>query len=473
MKLYFALLLSILAFVGCKKESNSIDKNYAFLGGQIINPKNNFVVVAKPETIQDTIILDGNNRFLYKIENLTEGLYTFRHGDEFQMVLLESQDSLLLRLNTLDFDESLVYSGRGAKKNNYFIDEFLQNEKQEKSVFKYCQLEAKDFEKKIEYIKSKKLKHLDHFKSKYETSTLFNKLAKANIDYNYYFNKEIYPFVHYGKNKAEILASLPSGFYEYRKNVNYNDDFLKDYFSYQSFLKSNFNNLALKEHLEHSKKDYFDSKSVCFTLDKLKLIDSLVDKSSIKNDLLYHYTINFLTKNKSESCSEAVLKSFLAKSDNKEQNDLIKHYSLAIYKLKKGKILPEVAIIDCKNNEYDLNAVINTPTVFCFWSHSIYSHFKDTHKKLEELKLKYPEVSFVTVNIDNYDLKMMTKTLKRNKLSCKDKYQLKNPEESKEVLALYPITKAIIVDKNKKIIDSNTNIFYSNFEEQLLGLLNK
>ena len=149
MKLYFALLLSILAFVGCKKESNSIDENYAFLGGQIINPKNNFVVIAKPETIQDTIILDGNNRFLYKIESLNEGLYTFRHGDEFQMVLLEPQDSLLLRLNTLDFDESLVYSGKGAKKNNYFIEEFLRNEKQEKSVFKYCQLDAKDYEKKI------------------------------------------------------------------------------------------------------------------------------------------------------------------------------------------------------------------------------------------------------------------------------------------------------------------------------------
>jgi hypothetical protein len=472
MKLYIGILLIAVTLIGCKKDNHSSQDNYAYIGGQIINPKNNFVVITKSETTLDTIILDGNNRFLFKINDLEQGLYTFRHGDEFQMVLLEPSDSIIFRLNTLDFDESLVYTGKGDKKNNYFINEFLQNEKKEKEVFKLCQLDPEAFEKRIEELKDQKLDYLDRFKNKHETSSLFNKVAHANIDYSHYFNKEIYPFVHYGKNKADILESLPDNFYAYRQNVNYNDDFLKDYFSYQSFLKSNFNNLALKEHLGHAKNGKFNGKSVCFTLDKLKIIDSLVDNVSIKNELLYHYTINFLTKNKSEECSDAVLKSFLAKSESDKNNTQIKHYASSIYRLKRGNKLPEISVVDCDNKEQDINAVISSTTVLCFWSHSIYGHFKDTHKKLKELEVKYPEVTFITINVDDYNLEMITKTLKRNHLSFDNKYQFKDHKKAREVLAIYPMTKAIIIDKHKKIFDSNTNIFYSDFEEQLLGLLN-
>ena len=39
----------------------------------------------------------------------------------------------MFRLNTLDFDESLVFTGEGAKKNNYLINLFLEHEKEEKS----------------------------------------------------------------------------------------------------------------------------------------------------------------------------------------------------------------------------------------------------------------------------------------------------------------------------------------------------
>ena len=57
-----------------------------------------------------------------KFKNLKGGLYTFKHGVEFQYIFLQPNDSLLLRLNTWDFDESLVFSGKGAEKNNLLIN---------------------------------------------------------------------------------------------------------------------------------------------------------------------------------------------------------------------------------------------------------------------------------------------------------------------------------------------------------------
>ena len=54
-----------------------------------------------------------------------------------------------------------------------------------------------------------------------------------------------------------------------------------------------------------------------------------------------------------------------------------------------------------------------------------------------------------------------------------NEYLFKNPKKASKDLAIYPMTKSIVVDKNNKIVTSNTNIFSVHFEEELLGLLNK
>lgn len=473
MKLYYYTLLIAIVLIGCKKDNTQSNGDYAFIGGEIINANNNFVVISKSNSTIDTIKLDGNNRFIYKINNLQAGLYTFKHGGEFQMVLLEPKDSIMFRLNTLEFDESLVYTGEGAKKNNYLIDEFLRNEIEEKKIFKYCQLSAEAYQKEVDSLKRIKLKKLKKFKNKYDTSELFNKIAQANIEYNYYFNKEIYPFVHYGHNKNDILDSLPKDFYSYRKNINYNDTFLKDYFIYNTFLRWNFSNIALAEHYKHSKDNHFKSSDVCYNLDRLALIDSLVTDNQIKEDLLHHYTISFLNKSKNEKNNNSILKYYTSVSSNSKGKEMITRYANALNNLKIGSSFPEIKLIDTNNSETSVNAIINSPTVICFWSQTYYDHFKESQHKIYELSTKYPEVKFVVINVDNYGLNSALNALKRNSFSLKNQYQFKNPEASRENLAIYPMTKAFLVDKNHKIVNSKTNIFARNFEEQLLGLINR
>ncbi|WOD43470.1 TlpA family protein disulfide reductase [Hwangdonia lutea] len=473
MKLYLYTLLIAITLLGCKKDNTNNNGDYAFFGGEIINANNNYVVLSKSKQIIDTIRLDGNNRFIYKVDNLQPGLYNFKHGGEFQMVLLEPKDSIMFRLNTLEFDESLVYTGEGAKKNNYLINEFLRNEIEEKKIFEFCQLNAEAYKKEIDSIKNIKLKKLKKFKSKYDTSDLFNKIAQANIDYNQYFNKEIYPFVHYGHNKYDILESLPEDFYDYRKTINYNDAFLKDYFIYNSFLRWNFNNIALSEHYKHAKDNHFKSSDVCYNLDRLSLIDSLVTDHEIKEDLLHHYTVNFLNKSNNEKNNKAILDFYTSKSSNTESKAMITQYANALHNLKTGKNFPETVLIDTRNSETSVDAIINSPTVICFWSQTYYDHFKESQHKIYELSTKYPEVKFIVINVDDYGMDSALKALKRNSFTFKNQYQFKHPKASKETLALYPITKAFLVDENQKIVNGKTNIFARNFEEQLLGLINR
>ena len=95
--------------LGCN--SNGDNSDIAYIGGEIVNPKNNSVILYNTKgKVADTFELDANNRFIHKISNLQPGLYSIRHGGEYQMVLLEPNDSIMFRLNTYDFDESLVFT---------------------------------------------------------------------------------------------------------------------------------------------------------------------------------------------------------------------------------------------------------------------------------------------------------------------------------------------------------------------------
>lgn len=473
MKKYVTLLFFSLTLLCCKKNTSDVNYNYTYLGGEIINPTTNYIVLSKNKTTIDTLLLDNINRFSYKINDLTPGLYTFRHGGEYQIILLEPQDSLLLRLNTLDFDESLVYSGRGAKKNNYLINEFLNNEQEEKYIIQLCQLKATSFQKHIDSLKNKKLNALNKFNTKYNPSNLFKKIIENNINYNYYSSKEVYPFVHLGQNKAAILNKLPNDFYDYRKDINYNDAFLNEHHTYHRFLRYNLSNLSLKKHDKHDTNAFFNRESLCYNLDRLNLIDSLITNTDIKDDLLFHFAMGYLSKSDNAKNNNKLLKSYLSKSKSEIGKFKIAQYTKSTNLLREGENLPEIEIIDYNNNYTDLKALISKPTVLSFWSQKYFEHFKESHYKLKELKRKYPEVRFIAINIDEFSLEKSKKILESEGFIGSNEFKLKTPDEALNRLAIYPMTKTILVDKDTKIINKNTNIFSIGFEEQILGLINK
>jgi hypothetical protein len=470
---YFLYSLIILLTLSACKNDKSEGNNFAFFGGEIINPNNDYVVLLKGEKVIDTLKLDNNNRFSYTINNLHAGFYTFKHGIEVQVVLIEPKDSIMLRLNTLDFDESLVFSGDGSDKNNYLINEYLQNEILEKEIFKLCKLDPLEFETEISNLKEKKNKNLDKFVDNHETSDLFIKIAQSNIKYNYYSNKEAYPVINYTYNKQNIFKDLPEDFYNYRKEVDYNEEDYLDYLNYNSFLRFTLNNLTLASHLSHSESNDYVNTSVCYNLDKLRLIDSLVINNTIKNNLLYYYTILFLTKNKHIEKNESVKNEYLKHSTDEKNNEKINDLFVSINNLTPGETFPSIKIKNTKNSELEFYTVINKPTAVYFWSRNYFKHFKESHYKVHELKSKYPEVDFIAINIDDFSTNTFVNTLQTNNFSLENEYQFKNPEEAMHTLAIYPMNKVIIIDKNNIIVNSKANLFSRHFEEQLLGLINK
>jgi hypothetical protein len=474
MKYLCLLLLFGLSLVSCKKDGAELEEDVVYFGGEVINPSTNYVILHKGNMVIDTLTLDSKNRFNYKLEHISPGLYTFSHGGEIQMVLLEPNDSIMFRLNTKEFDESLVYTGKGSKKNNYLIDLFLNSENEDKVVLGFSQLPPKEFEYKLDSIREFKLKKLQEFNSRQDVSDLFNHLAESSINIQYYLGKDVYPFVNYSNSERETFESLPDDFYNYREDFNYNDPDLVDYFPYSTFLIHHFENLALNEHFKHSNDSVYSKQSLEYNLIRLQLIDSLMTNENIKNSLLIRATLEFTSYNKNIDNYDIILNSYLKASTNSKYKEYATNTVNSLKELKPGNPLPSIKIFDVYNNEFDLRFVLdNKPSVIFFWSQTNMMHVQECHNKVNELREKYPEVNFIGINANNNNKELWKKTLESNKYKVEKEFLFKNPVEAKQALAIYPINKVMIVNNRGLIENSQTNMFSSNFEEELLGSINQ
>jgi len=462
MRQLIVLAFTAISLVGCKTDNNSCGQ--AYFGGEIINPANNHVVLHDDSSIIDTLYLDNENRFSYNIEALSPGLHSFFHGGEYQIVVLEPNDSIMLRLNTADFDESLVFTGNGAKKNNYLINLFVSLENEERKIYELSKLGADKFSVAVDELISAKRKKLDHFVQKQECSPLFTKVANRTIDFNYYTAKEIYPLRHFGRYNLEKFTTLPEGFYNYRSNIDYDDEDLIDFYPFYTFMFAHFDNLALTSYFEETGDTVFDRNSVVYNLNKLRLIDDKVYNPTIKNELLRRATArNFLSYTENPEDYEKIYASFIEKNTNENHKEYITKLYSTINALEPGNPLPDVEVVDFKNRNSTLVSKVNKPTVIYFWTSAIKNHFKNSHLRVQELKEWYPDVDFISININSSKRSSIKKILLDKNFPLENEYIFRNPEAAKSTLALHYINRVIIVDENGNILKSNANLFSKDF----------
>ena len=469
MKQLIVVALIGITLLGCK----NVDSNcgIAYFGGEIINPNNDHIVLydATSHPI-DTLYLDEDNRFFRPMENLNPGLYSFVHGGEYQVVLLEPNDSIMIRLNTYDFDESLVFTGKGSKKNNYLLSLFIEIESENKTMYELGKkTEPVQFQAVLDSIKNSKHEKLDNFLMKHPSSDLFNKVSKACIDYTYYAQKEIYPFRYFGIHYVSPDV-LPDNYYAFRSEVDYDDEALKDFYPYYNFLFPHFNNLALGKYVEETGDTIFNRHSVNYNMNKLHLIDSLIGKGPIKNNLLKYTTRNFLSNSNVADESELVYNSFMDKSTNKEHKDYISDFYKTLQRLQPGIHFPDVELINRKGRTLSISTLFKKPTIIHFWTKANKYHATDSHEKVLSLREKHPDLEFVSINVNAQSVPSWKQLMGKNKFKHEHEYMLRNPEIAKKLLALYNIYKVIVVNENGEIISSNSNMFSPDFSNLLADI---
>ena len=438
-----------------------------WIGGEIVNPKTDFVVFYKDECIIDTVKLDNKNFFLYKNDELDEGLYSFRHN-EYQLFYVEPGDSLMLRVNTVDFDESLTYTGKGANKNNFLMELFLMNEYENKLVSMWYSLPPAIFEKKIDSLKKIRDHLYDEFIALNHPSPGLKKLARANIDFDYYSKKEMYTTANLTNKENQSPELFPEKFYDYRNHIDFGCEELRSYYPYHRFLNRYIDNLAFQNFKEDR---YLVKHSFDYCQHKIKIIDSIVSNKSLKNHLLRTTVMRYLIHANDVKEQQQIVDLFLELDSNDNHKKEIQKLASATMKLTSGNVIPNVLMVDTDNTARDLHTCIRRPTVLYFWSAQSMKHYKDIHSKASELKSKFPEYDFIGINTDTH-FKKWRNIVVNSGYHKNLEFQIENIEEAEQKLVINSMNKAIIISKDGVILENNTNLFGGSIEELLLGFLN-
>jgi hypothetical protein len=414
----------------------------------------------------DTIPLDEDNFFHYRADSITPGVYSFKHN-EYQVLYLEPGDSLMLRLNTAEFDESLAFTGRGAERNNLLMEFFLMNEAEIQFLPRYYHLSPKDFQQKMDSITKGRTALYNEFIVKNPDEEGFREIAKANIDYDNYIKKELYTTANYG-NKQFTENSVPSNFYDYRKKIDLGNDRLCNFYPYYRFLNKYFDNLAYSKYCQD---ESFDRFTFVHNFNKLKIIDSLITNEGLKNSLIKSNVGLFLFNGKDVDKVAELVKLFEKINTDKFNQIEITDLSKASVLLVPGNKIPNVILLNSENTLKDLHSILRKPTVLYFWSYESVMHFKNIHAKAAELNSKYPEYDFIGINTDTH-FKKWRSIVNQSKYNKVNEYQFDNIEEAEKKLVINSANKAIILDKNGMILEGNTSLFNQNIESILLVHLN-
>jgi len=453
--LYFIFFL-IAACNKAEKKPSSV-----YFAGEIVNPTSEYVILYKGDVVLDTALLDKNNRFSFQLDSVTEGLHHFYHFPEEQYVFLEQGDSLQIRLNTVDFDESLVFSGTNEQVNNFLLEMFLANEQEEELIFKFYSLEPEEFILKIDSLKNTKLESLNSLAKEAELSDGAMEIARAGIIYNSFIFKEAYPFYHKRKMGEKSIHELPPDFYNYRTEIDYDSKGLSYYRPYYNFMKYHLNNLS-----------YMDCKKGCglqnkmtnnhlhFNQHKLKLIDSLIKQEDLRDNLFRNVAMDYLLKYDKEENIDIFIKEFHHLSGNNKHIHEINRLYDGVRNLQPQKKLPELMVFDSEGNKVSITDIgKDKKVVFYFWSAPEKRHFTNIINQINLLKEKYPDYSFVGLNLRT-EKSRWNNMLEVEHLDKSEQFWTENFEDVAHKLIVYDPNRGIITNDGI-IVNAFANVYTS------------
>jgi len=125
---YVVIILFISILSSCIEQKDQI--NNVFLSGKIKNPNTDFVILTiasiPVDRILDTVYLDDNCEFIISAQMEEGGPARLYDGMESTHLYLYPGDSIQVQLNAEEFDESIIYAGNGAARNNFLAQYYLK-----------------------------------------------------------------------------------------------------------------------------------------------------------------------------------------------------------------------------------------------------------------------------------------------------------------------------------------------------------
>ena len=438
-KKYLLIFSFIITTVSC-----GFDDNSTYFVGKILKKTNDKISILKDQVVLNEAVISNDGDFTMVIDSVQDGLYNFKHLPEFQYILLEKKDSLVLRLNAVDFDESLVFTGKGSSKNNYLIDIFLNNENEQSFINSKLRKKPNEFSKIIDSLIQIKMLKFDNFKKLKRSNSTSNQILYNAIKLPLYSKKEAY--ISNVKNKNN-LNEISQDFYEYRKDVDFNMEILSNFKPYLDYLILRINNESYT-----NIKDYSRSQ-LKYNLDRINFVNDNISNPTIKSKILRYMAFEFLLQEDNLTEIDTFLNEFTKVSLDKNVNLQIKQLYSDISSLQIEKKIPKIELIDNINNKVvSSNLVSDKPIIYVFWSYDQNSHQISLFDRIFDFLKNNYNYNFYCINI-NSDKKKWKETLKYIEKNKNMKhFKTTNFEVMSKKMVLNNLNKIIVTSNKGRII---------------------
>ena len=434
------MFISILLFISCQLFNNK--KTY--LVGKILKKTNDKISLLKDEKIINETLISDDGSFNLKLDSINNGLYNFKHLPEFQYIILESGDSLVLRLNALDFDESLVFSGIGSPKNNYLIDIFLNHEKEESFLNSKLKKNSLIFKNTIDSLLSYKINRFNNFQKTNKLNTISKLILEYAIKLPLYSKIEAYLSIN---KQTNLLNTINNTFYEYRDEIDLNIEELSNFKPYLDYI--------ILRTINESGIDYnsYSNLDLQFNLDRIKFIDLTISNQIVKSKILRYIAFEYLLKENILIDIDTFLNVFLEISEDNKINAEIEQLYFNITALQVGNFIPNIKIIN-KNYKTISNRDFNSDKsiIYVFWSYEQNSHQLSLFNRIFKIINQNKNYNFLCININSDKSNWIESLKKIKKRKNIHHFMTSDFESMSKKMILNNLNKVILTDKSGKIV---------------------
>ena len=404
MKLFFYLII-VLFIISCSEDDNSKTS----FSGLIQNPTHENIYISDGQKVLDTIGIKKDGSFKKVIDIKESNFLVFNHPPEYQTFYIEPGDSLSFRLNTMDFDKSLVFSGDSSAENNFLMDMYLMNEANNDLILSYYKTTPDAIIDKTDSIRTERFNKLKQLDKKHDFSENFLNIAKKSINYELYDIRERYSFLlkNYFPDKAK---SLNDSFYDYRDSINFNDTDLISHFGYLRFLDDFLKNRSVDKCLNNndlSREKCFELNSFNNVHQRLKLVNSIFEHQGLKNKFLERFfakELVYATTNDQLNMALGLLNDVEIDDNKKEE---LKEFAEFHRTFVEGQQIDELPLKNHNKDTIALKSLADKPyTAIHVWSCNMPAVNEKRFELINKLREKYEKINFVGINTDynNYNL---------------------------------------------------------------------
>lgn len=390
-------------------------------------------------------------------------MYSFKHEPEYQYIYFDKNDSLMVRINAQEFDESITFCGRGDEKNNFLMELFLKNEQDRGVMFTVFDENIERFNTKIDSAYQSKKKFYDSKKESIDWNEDFDEYAKAMLEFFHYSKKELYPVVHQMRTGENIEPQLSANFYDFRQTIDFNNKKFTNFSPFVRYLSNMMSNLSVNE--SWSNRSAVDQAYLA-SIRKLQIADSIFTNEKIKNTVLDNIAFTYLLEDQNIVNNKKFLEKYHSLSSDKNQHNEIKKIGDAIQLLKENNPLPEANVVDLNNKNAPIKSLIKKKTVMFFWTKNLESHFVAAHKRVLDLQKKYPNYDFISICVDENHSKWVS-ILKNYKFDGIREYRVNQFEDIKDQWVLNKIHRTMVLNADGTIDNAFVSLFDVNFESHL------